>query len=404
MEGGILQIKSLHQTISMAKSRYEELGVDVHKRGIGAFEDPESGVYRHAFCDIYPDPDMPGYGFVHATDGAGSKPVQNYLNWKERGDLECFRGVAQDVLAMNIGDAFCVGIPTSASFVDYVAINPFLVPKEEVLRIIAQEWRDLRDMLREHDIELTLAGGETADLPDQLRTFDVAGAIHARYELDTVITGEDIAPGDSIIGIASDGQAHYENRPSGALMSNGLTLARHCLMKPDFGQKYPEIRDPRTEYTGQFSPENCLEFFDGTLGEELTRPTRIFAPMFKGAVNAFGDAVHGIVFNTGGGLTKCLRVGNEIRYVKDRLPPAPRIFTLVQQEGNVPWREMYQVFNTGIGAEMYVDPASSDDVLDFIRDEFGVDAWEIGSCRRARGPNKVRLETRHGNFNHVEKD
>jgi phosphoribosylformylglycinamidine cyclo-ligase len=381
-------------------SRYGDLGVDVHKTGIEAFKDSVSGLYKHAFCDIHSDPEMPGYGFVHHTDGAGSKPVQNYLNWKETGDFEAFRGVAQDTLGMNVGDALTVGIPTSGSFVDYVAINGFHVPKGEVLQILAEEWKMLFEMLASYRINITWAGGETADLPDQLKTFDVSGAIHARYKLDSVITGEDIRPGDKIIGIASGGWASYEDDNAGALMANGLTLARHCLMRPEFGEKYPEILEPGKEYYGPFSPTDKVDGIEGTIGEELTRPTRIFAPIFKGIIEQFGTAVHGIVFNTGGGHTKCLRVGNEIRYVKDDLPGLSPIFELVQKHGRVPWREMYVDFNMDVGAEVYADPGAAPEISAFIGEEFMVSAPRIGECRRARGTNKVRLETPHGNFNY----
>jgi len=128
-------------------SRYADLGVDVDKKGIEAFRNVTSGLYRHSFCEIHPDPEMSGYGFVHHTDGAGSKPVQNYLNWKETGDMDAFRGIAQDTLAMNIGDVVCVGIPTSGSFVDYVAINAATVPKKDVLNILSQEFGELFEML-----------------------------------------------------------------------------------------------------------------------------------------------------------------------------------------------------------------------------------------------------------------
>ncbi len=384
----------------MSRSRYGDLGVDVHKSGIEAFKEAVSGLYEHAFCDIHPEPGMPGYGFVHHSDGAGSKPVQNYLNWKETGDIEAFRGVAQDTLAMNIGDSFAVGVPVSGSFVDYVAINGLHVPKKDVLEILAEEWKELFDMMNDYGINIRFAGGETADLPDQLKTFDVSGAIYARYRLDSVITGDDVRPGDVIIGIESGGQAIYERKPAGAIMSNGLTLARHCLMKPEFGEKYPEIREPGKEYYGPFSPTDRVDDIEGTVGEELTRPTRIFAPVFKGIIETFGDAVHGIVFNTGGGHTKCLRVGRGIHYVKDNLPEPPAIFGLIQEHGNVPWREMYIDFNMGTGAEIYADPAASSEITEYVKEDFCIEASRIGECRRARGKNKVRLETAHGNFNY----
>jgi phosphoribosylformylglycinamidine cyclo-ligase len=384
----------------MPRSRYDDLGVDVHKKGISAFRDSVTGIYKHSFCDIHPDPDFEGYGFVQKPDGAGSKPVQNYLNWKVMGNLSAFKGMAQDTLAMSVGDIFCVGIPKLCIFDDYIAINKLHVPKEEVIQIVHDEWKDLIGMLNGYGINITLSGGETADLPDQLRTLDISGSMHARYRLDSVITGEDIRPGDTIIGIASGGQAKYEKRPAGPIMANGLTLARHCLMHPSYAVMYPEIQEPGKEYTGPFSPTDKVEGIDGMIGEEITRPTRIFAPVFKGVIEEFGNAVHGIVFNTGGGHTKCLRVGNGIKYVKDDLPEPSPIFMLINKHGKVRWREMHEDFNNGIGAEMYVDPAVQSEVPRYIDETFDIDASRIGFCSRARGENKVRLETRFGNFNY----
>ncbi|MBI4176213.1 MAG: hypothetical protein HY518_03340 [Candidatus Aenigmarchaeota archaeon] len=385
----------------MAGSEYERLGVDVQKKGIEAFKDARTGLYQHAFCTIHPYPGRPGYGFVHHADGAGSKSVQNYLNWKETGDFKAFEGIAQDTLAMNIGDVFCVGRPEFLSFIDYVAINRLPVPKAEVLQILAREYAGLFEMLRGFGIDVVFAGGETADLPDQVRTLDSVGAVFADYKLADIITGEDIRAGDAIIGISSGGQAKYEKRPAGAIMSNGLTLARHCLMREEHGEKYPEILQRGKRYTGSFCVTDRVEGIEGTIGEEITRPTRLFAPIFKGLVEEFGTAVHGIVYNTGGGHTKCLRVGKGILYVKDSLPDPPMIFRLVQQHGNVSWEEMHEDFNMGVGADLQVDPGAAGEVMDYVWEEFGVASSRIGSCESSEdGANRARLITRYGTFDY----
>jgi len=54
----------------------------------------------------------------------------------------------------------------------------------------------------------------------------------------------------------------------------------------------------------------------------------------------------------------------------------------------------------GVGAELYVDPGANSEVSDFVQEQFGIDSWRIGECARAIGPNKLRLETPYGNFNH----
>jgi phosphoribosylformylglycinamidine cyclo-ligase len=380
-------------------TKYGDLGVDVHKKGIEAFKST-SGIYEHAFCSIHPDPLRKGFGFVHHTDGAGSKTVQNYLNFRETGKIEAFKGVAQDVLAMNTGDIYCVGVPLSIDFIDYVAINGFHVPKEDFLKILANDWNKQFRMLKRYGIEINFSGGETADLPDQVKTVDVSGAIHATYKLNSVITGEDIKAGDDIIGISSGGKARYERSRAGTIMSNGLTLARHSLMKPEFATKYPEIYEEGKEYKSRFGPKSRVEGIKGTIGGELTRPTRLFAPVFKSVIEKFKDDIHGIVNDTAGGSTKCLRIGKSIKYVKDNMPEPPPIFKLIKEEGKVSWREMFMDFNMGVGADIITSAEVSEEASKFIQREFKIEASKIGECRRARGKNKLRLESKYGNFNY----
>ncbi len=384
-------------------SKYEGLDVSADMKG-RAFEGFTDGLYKYAFSKIHPVPGMPGYGYIHHPDGAGSKPVQNYLNWKITGDLNCFRGIAQDTLAMSLGDVFAGGIPEWISFSDYIAINkhPFTkegMEKHDVLEIIANEWQENMELLRSYGINIDLVDGETADLPDQLRTLDVSGTLFALFNLKNVLTGERVKSGDSILGLSSGGQANYEKQPAGDLMANGLTLARHTTMKPEYGEMYPEIRDPENEYTGSFTPTDIPEGFTRSVGEELTAPTRLYAPIFKGLLETFGKDMHGIVFNTGGGQTKCLRLGKGIKYVKNNLPEAPEIFKLIQKEGNVSWREMHKDFNMGIGADIVSDPVAANEMKSYVHEEFDIDSAVTGECRKAVGDNKLRIETRHGNFN-----
>ena len=117
-------------------TEYERLGVDAQKKGVhrvfGALND---NLYPNAFCVVTRDPDFPEYGAVHHTDSAGSKPIQNYIHYKETGDIDYFKSLAQDTIAMNVNDIICVGAKP-LSFIDYIAINSFKVPKEELLQVL----------------------------------------------------------------------------------------------------------------------------------------------------------------------------------------------------------------------------------------------------------------------------
>jgi phosphoribosylformylglycinamidine cyclo-ligase len=384
------------------KSKYEARGVSADMKG-RSFEIFSDELYPYAFSKIHYVPGMPEFGYIHHPDGAGSKPVQNYLNWKETGDLNCFRGVAQDALSMSLGDVFAAGIPEWCSFVDIIDYNRFPfemggVEKNQVMDIFAKEWYQNLELLRDYGINIKLSDGETADLPDQTRTLNVAGAMFAWFKLDNVLTGEDVKSGDLILGVSSGGQAVYETRPAGVIMANGLTLARGETMKPEYGEKYPETRDPHNDFTGRFSPTDIPQGFTRSIGKELTAPTRLYAPVFKGILEKFGNHVHGIVFNTGGGQTKCLRLGKGIRYVKDNLPEPPEIFKLVKKESGESWRNMHKNFNLGVGADIVGDAGAVREMPSYLKEEFNIESDRTGECRRAIGENKLRIESRYGNF------
>ena len=117
-------------------SKYAQLGVDVKKKGVEVFRCLMGNLYPEAFSVISQDPEFPEYVECLHTDSAGSKPVQSYLHWREKGDLSWFKGLAQDIMAINLNDIACVGVSRSPVFVDYIAINPLKLPKQEVLEIL----------------------------------------------------------------------------------------------------------------------------------------------------------------------------------------------------------------------------------------------------------------------------
>jgi phosphoribosylformylglycinamidine cyclo-ligase len=183
-------------------------------------------------------------------------------------------------------------------------------------------------------------------------------------------------------------------------MCNGLTLARNCLLEQGYLERYPEIAHPgKGRYTGRFGLEDHVEELGMTVGEALTSPTRIFAPIVASVLERMGEAVHGMVHNTGGGLTKCLRLGEGAKHVKDSLPEPDPIFTLIQREGRVEWREMYEDFNMGVGFEFFVEPDSVDEALS-IAEGFGISAQVIGRCERGGEKNSLVIESEHGKFSY----
>jgi len=378
-------------------SKYRDLGVDVRKPGIDSFNEAVENLYPGAFCVVQRDPDNHETGIVTHTDSAGSKPIQAYLHYRETGDPSWFRGLAQDALAMNVNDLLCVGA-RPVTFVDYVAFNTLEIDRLQLLSALAEGFTGSLDTLNAEGVDLMFAGGETADLPDLLRTLDVCVTIFGRAKLGDFVTGENIKPGDLIIGLRSGGTVRYEEGVNSGIMSNGHTLARTTLMKPDYVEKYPEISHPsRGRYRGRFSHDDYLDELGMTVGETLLSPTRLYAPIAMKVLEKVGGGVHGMVHNTGGGQTKCMRLGSGVRYVKDVLPNPDPVFKLIQREGGVEWREMYQDFNMGVGYEFMVAPESAEDVLS-ICEGYGIGAMVIGRCEKAKQGNTLEIDSEYGSF------
>jgi phosphoribosylformylglycinamidine cyclo-ligase len=134
-----------------------------------------------------------------------------------------------------------------------------------------------------------------------------------------------------------------------------------------------------------------------TLGEALTSPTRIFAPIAARVIEEVGESVHGMIHNTGGGQTKCLGIGKGIKFVKDSLPEPDPIFQLIQGEVRVEWREMYEDFNMGIGFEIIIDPEAVEEVVR-IAESFGIGVQVIGRCEEGDKGNSLVIKSGFGVF------
>ncbi|MFH1178836.1 MAG: AIR synthase-related protein, partial [Candidatus Bathyarchaeota archaeon] len=161
-----------------------------------------------------------------------------------------------------------------------------------------------------------------------------------------------------------------------------------------------EISHPaRGRYTGRYSYDDYVDELGSTVGEALLCPTRLFSLIALKVLEKHGSTVHGMVHNTGGGNTKCLRLGKGIRYVKE-MPPYDPIFDLIQRESGVEWREMYQDFNMGVGFEFIVDPEAAEDILSVV-EGYGVDAQVIGCCEASASGNKLELKSGKGRFEYI---
>lgn len=372
---------------------------DIHKTGTRVFHIKSK--FPYAFVPIQEDGSMPGYGKIVHVDGAGSKPIVSYLVWKETGNEEIFQGLADDIIAMNLDDMYCAGLVSDIEFVDYVAINRFNIPKELFLNALNSGLQKAFGILRDYGIPVSFLGGETSEASDQVRTVDVSATARARIKLEGVITGEHIQEGDVIVGLGSFGKAAWEEKENSGIMCNGLTVARHSLIRPSYEEQYPEIAEPATmEYKGRFAITQYMKEVETTLGEALTSPTRIFAPVLKRILEKYGvKYIHGIIHNTGGGLTKCLRVGKDIHWVKDNLLPLPPIFSLIQRESKRPWRSIFEGLNNGIGMEIITSKQAAEAIIEDA-EQFNIPAAVIGHCEKNAHGNRLTISSEHGTFDY----
>jgi phosphoribosylformylglycinamidine cyclo-ligase len=207
-----------------------------------------------------------------------------------------------------------------------------------------------------------------------------------------------VKPGDVIIGLRSGGKSRFERGINSGIMSNGHTLARTSLLSPKYLEKYPEISHAsRGRYTGRFSLDDTPQGLSESVGMALLHPTRLFSPIASAVLRDSGPGIHGMVHNTGGGQTKCLRVGINVKYIKDSLPEPDPIFNLIQKESGVEWREMYQDFNMGIGFEIMVAPEYTERVLR-VAESFGLGTKVIGRCEKGIGKTTLEIHSPHGKF------
>jgi phosphoribosylformylglycinamidine cyclo-ligase len=266
-------------------------------------------------------------GIALSTDGVGTK-----LLVAER--LGRWDTVGIDCVAMNVNDVICVGAEPLA-MVDYLAVDR---ADPDVAEAIG------RGLARGAELAgIEIAGGELAQLGELINGLDLAGACFGVVELDSLVTGAAIEPGDAVIGL-----------PASGLHSNGYTLARSALAEIGFDD----------------------ERLGRPLGEILLEPTEIYVKPVVELLRSAVD-VRGLAHITSGGLDNLLRLEAEVGYEIDDSLPVPPIFTLIQELGQVSDEEMHEVFNMGCGFCVVVAAADEDPALEKLRGHYP-DAKRIG--------------------------
>jgi phosphoribosylformylglycinamidine cyclo-ligase len=349
----------------------------------------DKGLFPKAFCKIVPDSltnDEEYCAIMHA-DGAGTKSSLAYIYWRETGDMSVWRGVAQDAIVMNIDDLLCVGATSNILLSSTIGRNKNLIPGEVIAAII-NGTEEVLEMLRQHGIDITSTGGETADVGDLVRTVIIDSTVVARMKRSDVINNARIQAGDVIVGLASYGKATYETEYNGGMGSNGLTSARHDVFTKEYAVKYPESYDKDISadlvYSGKYHLTDRLSDVELDVGKLVLSPTRTYAPIIQEIFKDRRQQIHGMIHCSGGAQTKVLHFVDDLHIIKDNLFAVPPLFKIIQEVSCTDWKEMYKVFNMGHRMELYVDEKDAQTIID-ISQQFNVPAKVIGRVESASG-------------------
>src|SRR3989339_39299 len=260
---------------------------------------------------------------VACSDGVGTKLKIAFL-------LNKHDTVGIDLVAMSINDLIVTGAEP-LFFLDYISCGK--VQEKIIVDIIKGIVNGCEQS------GSALLGGETAEMPDFYppSEYDLAGFAVGLVDKDKVITGKYIKSGDVVIGLSSSG-----------LHSNGYSLVRKVFL----GES--SIKESVNKLKTHIPALGC------TLGEELLKPTMIYAKAVKHILRnyRYKKAVKGIAHITGGGLVENIpRVLPKSVCVEINADtfPLPPVFSLIEATGNIPKDEMYRVFNMGIGLVIIVD-------------------------------------------------
>ena len=280
---------------------------------------------------------------VSGTDGVGTKLKLAFM-------MDKHDTIGQDVVAMCVNDVIAQGA-APLFFLDYIAVGKNYPEKIEQIVSGVADGCVLANC--------ALIGGETAEMPDMydIDDYDVAGFTVGAVEKSKIITGEKTKSGDVVIGLVSSG-----------VHSNGFSLVRKIILKDH-----------------HIDLNTYMEELNDTLGNTLLTPTRIYVkPVLKVLESV---DVHGIAHITGGGfyenMPRCLNEGLGIEIEKGtyEIPP---IFHVLQKLSGMEEKEMYNVFNMGIGMILVVDEKDVSRTLEILK-EANEKASVIGKVTNQEG-------------------
>ena len=287
---------------------------------------------------------------VSGTDGVGTKLKLAFM-------MDKHDTIGQDAVAMCVNDVLAQGA-APLFFLDYIAVGKNQPSKIEAIVKGVADGCELSNC--------ALIGGETAELPDMYGDdeYDIAGFTVGAVEKSRLIDGSKVSVGDTLIGLASSG-----------VHSNGFSLVRKIVFKDnnlDLGTQYESLSD--------------------TLGNVLLTPTRIYVkPVLEVLKNV---NIHAICHITGGGfdenIPRALRQGQGI-FVDENSWEKPAIFPFLEKHGGIDHREMFNVFNMGVGMVLMVDPKDAARTVEMFN-SLGEKAYIIGEVTDKEGVVDIKLK------------
>lgn len=383
---------------------YSKLGVssrkeDVHK----AIKSIDKGLFPGAFCKIIEDiTGRADYCSIFHADGAGTKASLAYMYYKETGDISVFKGIVKDAMVMNIDDFLCVGATGNVFFSNNLGRNSKFI-KGDVVGTIIKEYHDYSKKLTSLGLNVTMCGGETADIGDLVKTLVVDASAFTVMKREDIIDASNIKLDDVIVGLASYGKTSYEEEFNSGIGSNGLTLAKHGTLGHEYYKKYPECYDQNLDekhiFFGKHQLTDTIDDLKLTIGKALLSPTRTYSPVIIDVLKNYRNEIHGIIHNTGSGQTKILNFGNGIKYIKNNLFQIPKIFEIIQRSSETQWKEMYSVFNMGHRMELLCNELIAPEIIKITK-KYNIDSKIIGHCEKSptKGKNVLEIKSEFGSF------
>ena len=307
-----VDIEAGYKSVELMKEHVKKTMREEVLGGLGGF----SGAFSLAKIKEMEEPVL-----LSGTDGCGTKVKLAMV-------MDKHDTIGIDAVAMCVNDIACAG-GEPLFFLDYIACGKNYPEKiATIVKGVAEGCIQS---------ECALVGGETAEHPGLMPVddYDLAGFAVGVVDKKDIIDGSTIKPGDALVGIASTG-----------VHSNGFSLVRSVfeMTKESLDTYYDELGT--------------------TLGEALIAPTKIYVKALKSVKNA-GIKVKGCSHITGGGfyenVPRMLKDGMGVE-IDTKAFPKPPIFDLIQKNGDISTKEMYNVFNMGLGFVMAVDPSDVEKV------------------------------------------